>query len=252
MSARTRTATAMAFRDQRRRPLVLILLVIIPVYVITKSIAQTQATPRQIGLPGGSVVTTTMKALHGPGMAGLMVAFVAAIVGVFVMQSALLGDRRLVLAGFRPSEAVFARVAVLIAATGIVVGASAVSMALYFTPASWPRVIVALILTGLIYGAIGALAGAVLDKLAATYLILFLVMTDLGVVQSPMFHATPGRFAVLLPGYAPDRLLYAGAFSATFHAGGELLLALAWLGALAIGAYVVLRRAVGLAHRRPR
>ena len=51
--ARTRIATTMAFRDQRRRPLVLILIVVIPAYVITKSIAQTLATPRRIGLPGG-------------------------------------------------------------------------------------------------------------------------------------------------------------------------------------------------------
>ena len=34
-------------------------------------------------------------------------------------------------------------------------------------------------------------------------------------------------------------------FSATFHAGGDLLLALAWLAALAIAVYVLLRRAVG-------
>jgi hypothetical protein len=44
-----------------------------------------------------------------------------------------------------------------------------------------------------------------------------------------MFHATPGRLAFLLPGYAPDRLLYTGAFSHSFHAAGDLLLALGWL-----------------------
>ena len=50
---RARTVTAMAFGDQERRPLVLILLVIIPAYVITRSVAETLPTPRQIGLPGG-------------------------------------------------------------------------------------------------------------------------------------------------------------------------------------------------------
>jgi hypothetical protein len=245
VTSRTLTATTMAFRDQRRRPLVLILLVIIPTYVISKAVADTRATPRQIGLPGGVWVTTTMKALHGPGMAGFMVAFVAAIVGVFVMQSALQGDRRLVVAGFGPGETVLARLTVLIAATGVVVVVSALVTAVSFTPASWPTVIAALVLTGLIYAAIGALVGALLDKLPATYLILFLVMTDLGVVQSPMFHATPNRFAWLLPGYAPDRLLNAGAFSPTFHAAGDLLLAVGWLVALAFSVYLLLRRAVG-------
>lgn len=246
MSSRTATATAMAFRDQRRRPLVLILLVIVPAYIITKSIAETQATPRRIGLPGDVWVTTTMKALHGPGMAEISVAFVAALLGVFVMQSALQGDRRLVLAGFQAREAVLARLAVLVAATALVVAVSVVVTGVFFTPASWAPVIGALVLTGLMFSAIGALAGALLDKLAATYLILFLVMTDLGVVQSPMFHATPGRFAVLFPGYGPTRVMFDGGFAHDFDAGGELALALGWLIVLSIAVYVLLRRAVGV------
>jgi hypothetical protein len=244
MTTRTRTATVMAFRDQRRRPLVGILLVIVPAYVILWSVALTKPTPRTIGLPGGVWVATTMKALHGPGMAGMMVEFVAALVGVFVMQSALQGDRRLIVAGFRSGEAVLARLIVLVAGTLLAVVVSASVMAVDFTPASWLPVIAALALAGLIYAAVGALAGALLDKLPATYLILFLVMTD-SIVQSPMFHATPGRLAFLFPGYAPDRLLYAGSFSPTFHAGGELLLAVGWLVALTTAVFVVLRRAVG-------
>lgn len=244
MLPRARTATAMAFRDQGRRPLVLILLVIVPAYVITRSIAETLPTPRQVGLPGGVVVQTTMKSLHGPEMAGITIGFVVALVGVFVMQSALAGDRRLVLAGYQPGETVIARLLVLLAATVLVVGVSALVTALNFHAVSWPRLIAALAMIGLIYGAIGALAGAVLDKLAATYLILFLVITDLGVVQSPMFHTQPGSLAWLLPGYGPSRLMYEGAFSATFHAGGALALSFAWLAALAVGCYLVLRRAV--------
>ena len=249
MSAATRTATRMAFRDQLRRPLVLILVLFVPAYVIIWSVAETKRTPRTISLPGGEWVTTTMKALHGPGMAGLMVAFLAALLGVFVMHSALQGDRRLVLAGLRPRDAVLARLTVLIAATLLAVGVSAAMIALVFTPASWPPVIGALVLTALSYAAIGALIGALLDKLPATYLILFLVMTDLGVVQSPMFHATPSQYAWLLPGYPLDRLLYAGAFSPSFQAAGQLLLALGWLGALAVAVYAVLRRTVSRAGR---
>jgi hypothetical protein len=105
-------------------------------------------------------------------------------------------------------------------------------------------VIAALVLMGLTYASIGALIGALLDRLPAIYLILFLVMTDLGVVQSPMFHVTPGRLAPLLPGYAADRLLYAGAFSPGFYAAGELLLAVGWLTALSLAVYVALKRAV--------
>ncbi len=245
MLARARLATGMAFRDQGRRPLVLILLVVLPAYVITRSIAETLATPRRIGLPDGVWVTTTMKDLHGAGMGGVVIAFAAALLGVFVMQSALQGDRRLVVAGYRPGETVLARLIVLVSATGVVVAVSAVVTALNFTPKSWVPLIASMVLIGLIYAAIGALAGAVLDKLAATFLMLFLVMIDIGVVQTPMFHETPGALAWLLPSWGPSRVMYDGAFSSTFHAWGELLVGIGWLAALGIAVYVVLRRAVG-------
>jgi hypothetical protein len=244
MSSAARTATVMAFRDQRRRPLVLMLLVLVPAYVILWSVAETKPTPRAIELAGGVWVRTTMKALHGPGMAGLMVAFLAALLGVFVMRSALAGDRRLVAAGLRPRDAVLSRLVVLIGLTLVAVVVSALMLDLVLTPASWPAVVFALGLMGFLYAAIGALVGALLDRLPATYLILFLVMTDLGVVQSPMFHATPASFSWLLPGYPVDRLLFAGAFSPSFHATGALLLTLAWLAALSLAVYLALRRAV--------
>ncbi len=245
MSARALTATSMAFRDQLRRPLVLILLVLVPAYVITRSIAETLPTPRRIGLPDDVWVTTTMKQLHGAGMGGFAIAFCAAVVGVFVMQSALQGDRRLVVAGYHPGQTVIARLLVLVAATGLVVTVSAVTTALNFTPSYWPPFLTALLLLGLSYAAIGALAGAVLDKLAATYLMLFLVMVDVGVVQTPMFHETPPGGAWLLPGYGPSRVMYDGAFSGIFHAWGALVIGMGWLAVLGAAVYLVLKRAVG-------
>ena len=55
-----------------------------------------------------------------------------------------------------------------------------------------------------------------LDKLAATYLMLFLVMTDIGVVQNPMFGDGTGRVGCGLPGYGPNRVMVDGAFSTNF------------------------------------
>ncbi|MBA3808093.1 MAG: hypothetical protein H0X28_06845 [Solirubrobacterales bacterium] len=247
MLSRSQAATIMGFREQLRRPLLLILLVVVPAYVITRSIATTQATPHLIGLPGGTMIITTMKALHGAVMAGTAIAFVAGLCGVFVMQSALSGDRRLVIAGFHPGEMVLARLAVLGSDVALVLGVSLAVTALYFTPASWLQFTGAAALIGVIYGLLGALCGAVLDKLSATYLILFAVMTDLGIVQNPMFgNGTPGRWAVLMPGYGPVRVMVGGAYSPHFDAGGELLLSLAWAAALGIGVYIVLRRAVAV------
>lgn len=242
----------MGFREQRRRPLLLILLVVVPAYVVTRSIAITEPTPRRIGLPGGGTTLTTMKELHGAIMAGTAIAFVAGLCGVFVMHAALAGDRRLVLAGYRPGETVRARLLVLAADAALVVTVSLLVTALYFTPASWLPFAAAAALIGLIYAPLGALLGAVLDKLSATYLMLFIVMTDIGIVQNPMFgDGTPGRLAVLLPAYGPTRVMVDGAYSAPFHATGPLLLSLAWTGALLLAVALLLRRAVATHTRAP-
>lgn len=243
--SRTMAASAMGFRDQARRPLLLILLVIVPAYTITRSIAITLPTPREIGLPGGTEIETTMRAIHGAVMAGNAIAFVTGLCGVFVMGSALAGDRRLVIAGYRPGEIVSARLAVLGAGTALVVAVSAVVTAVSFTPESWIPFITGLALIGLMYAGVGALVGAVLDKLAATYLILFLALTDLGIVQNPMFgDGTPDGWAAVLPGYGPSRVMVDGSFSETFHAGGDLWLSLGWVAAIAVFVTVVLRRMV--------
>ena len=240
------TATAMALRDTRRRPLILILLVVVPAYVITRSIATTEATPQEIGLPGGELIGSNMRDIHGAVMGGTIIAFAAGLVGVFVMQSALQGDRRLVLAGMRPGEVITARLVVVAAGTALVVAVSAIVTAFAFEPASWVPFVAGLMLVGLIYAALGALVGAVLDKLAATYLILFAAMTDVSIVQNPMFgDGTPDGGAVVLPGYGASRLMVDGAFSTNFHAGAELILSLAWAVALGAAVMVVLSRAVG-------
>ena len=247
--ASLRGANALAFKDQLRRPLVPILLVALPGLIVPWSVALTTPEPRRLELPGGMWVTTTMKDLHGPEMAKFSVAFVAALLGVFVMRSALEGDRRLVAAGFPVTKAILARSNVLAAGVSVAAGVGASVTALRFHPVSWLPLVGALILVGVIYGALGVLAGALLDKLAATYLILFVVMSDLSVVQTPMFHATPARFAWLLPGYGPTRVMLDGAFSSSFDAAGELVLALAWAVALSVLAWLVLRHRLGGTHR---
>lgn len=232
----------MAIRDQVRRPLIPILLVVVPAFIVFWSVSITQPESRRIELAGGVWVTTTMRALHGPEMAKFTVAFVAALVGAFVMQASRQGDSRLVAAGLPARSAMLARLFVLLAATAIVVTVAALVTALRFTPFSWPPVVAALVLTGLIYGSIGILAGALLDRLATTYVILFVVMVDLSVVQTPMFHASPSRFAPLLPGYGPTQVMLEGAYSPAFHAIGEVLIAIVWAIGLAAAAWMILRR----------
>jgi len=246
MIGRTLTATRMGFREQARRPLLLILLLALPFLFISWSFAITEPTPRLITLPGGEQLLTTMKDLHGAIMVPITVGFLAGLIGLFVIQSALESDRRLVLAGYSPGEAILPRLVVLVCATLIVLAASLAVTAIDFIPASWVPFVAGNLLAGLIYGAIGALAGAMVGRLGGAYLMFFLPMMDIGVAQNPMFFdGAPERWASVLPGYGPTRVLIDGAFSQSFDATGPLVVALLWLAVLSVAVIVLLRRALG-------
>ena len=245
MNARIVVATKLGVREQARRPLLLVLLVVLPFFFITRAIARSEPTPRRIGLPGGEQILTTMRDVHGASMVTITVAFLAALCGAFVMRSARSADRRLVVAGYGPTEALVPRLLILVAATLVVLAVSLAVTALSFTPASWPAFTLGNLLVGLTYACLGALAGAALGQLGATYLVLFLAMLGTGILQNPMFgDGTPGVLALVFPDYAAGRVVIDGAFSAGSHAWGALALALAWLAALTVAVIVVLRRSL--------
>lgn len=250
---RLAVATRMGFREQVRRPLLLVLLVVVPFFFITKAISATEQLPRMIGLPAGAQVLTNMRDIHGAVMAAITVAFLAGLVGVFVMMSVHQGDRRLVVAGFRPVEVLIPRLLVLSAATALVFAVSLAVTALSFQPNGWLAFGIGNLLAGLIYAMLGSLAGAVFGSLGATYLMLFGAMLDLGIVQNPMFGTgTPAAWGALLPGYGPGRVIVDAAFADGFHAWGELALSIGWAVALAVVVLVVLGRVVAVVgHRSP-
>ena len=244
MNARVATATRLGFREQARRPLLAVLLVVLPFFFITRAIAATEPDARRIGLPGGGGdVLTTMREVHGATMVSITVAFLAGLCGAFIMRSAQAADRRLVVAGFRPIEALVPRLAVLAAATAVAVVVSLAVTALSFTPASWPAFALGNLLIGLTYACIGALAGAALGQLGATYVVLFVAMLGMGILQNPMFgDGTPSGFAYFFPDYGAARVVIDGGFSQTFHAYSALVLALGWLAGLVLAVAWRLRR----------
>lgn len=248
--SRLAVASRMGFREQVRRPLLLVLLVVVPFFFITKAISATQRLPRVIGLPAGAQVLTNMRDIHGAVMAAITVSFLAGLVGVFVMQSVRQADRRLVVAGFRPVEVLVPRLLVLSAATAFVLAVSLAVTALSFAPNGWLAFSIGNLLAGFIYAMLGALAGAVLSPLGATYLMLFGAMLDLGIVQNPMFGTgVPPAWGALLPGYGPGRIIIGAAFSDRF-AWSELALSLGWALALAVVVLIVLGRLVAVAGHR--
>lgn len=249
MAPRALTATRMGFREQRRRTLLLFLLVTVPFLFISWSFAITEPAPRRITLPGGGELLTTMRDLHGAVMVPITVGFLAGLIGLFVVRSALESDRRLVVAGFSPGEVILPRLAILGVATLIVLGVSLGVTAIDFLPEAWIAFVAGNLLAGLVYAAIGALAGAFLGPLGGAYFMFFLPMMDIGVAQNPMFFdGTPQGWATALPGYGPTRVLIDGAFSPGFHAGGALAVSLVWLAGLSLALVVLLRHS--LAARR--
>ena len=247
MSARVITATRLGFVEQARRPLLLVLLVGLPFFFITRAIAGTVPQPRVVPLPGGGEVLSNMQDVHGATMAAITVAFLAGLCGVFIMQSARDADRRLVVAGFTPMQAIAPRLVQIGAATAVVVAVSLFVTAPSFQPERWPLFVGATVLVGLTFGAIGAIAGAFLGRLGATYFMIFLPMLDLGIAQTPMFgDGAPDGWAHFLPGYGAGQVLVDAAFAPSFSAAGELALAVGWALVAGLAVAVALGRALGL------
>jgi hypothetical protein len=249
---RVLTAARLGFTEQARRPLLIVLLIITPFFFITRAIASTEKLPRRIQFPGGEWTLTTMRDIHGANMAAITVAFLAGLVGLFVMQSARQADRRLVLAGFKSWQALAPRLLVLASAVTIVVVISVAVTALSFDAHQWGAFALGTLLVGCIYGLLGALAGAAVSRLSATYLVLFGAMLDIGIVQNPMFGSgTPADWAVILPGYGPSRVILDASFSESFHAWGPLAIGLGWTLVLAVGVLTALGRMVSVDRHPP-
>lgn len=245
MSSRLVVATRLGFREQARRPLLAVLLVVLPFFFITRAIAATEPDPRRIGLPDGVDVLTNMRELHGASMVTITVAFLAGLCGAFIMRSARASDRRLIVAGFTAREAVVPRLAVLAAATILVLAVSLAVTALSFTPVSWGWFVAGNLLVGITYACLGALAGALLSQLGATYAVLFTAMLGTGIFQNPMFgDGTPHGVAFAFPDWGAARVVIDAGFGAGFHAWGALAAAICWALALALGVAAVMRRSL--------
>jgi len=247
VSGKVATATRLGFREQARRPLLLVLLVGVPFFFITRAIASTVPQPRVVPLAGGGEVLSNMQDVHGATMAAITVAFLAGLCGLFVMQSARDADRRLIVAGFSPAQAVLPRLMQIAAATTIVIVVSLAVTAASFQPEQWFPFAGATLLVGITFGAIGAIAGAALGRLGGTYFMLFLPMIDLGIAQTPMFgDGEPDGWTQLLPGYGAGRMLVDAAFAPSFGAWPELAIGAAWAAAATLAVTLALGRGLGL------
>lgn len=242
---RTLTGLRYAWKEYRRNVALWVLLVGVPLFFITLSIAVTPDDPAPVELVEGghsTISILSMTDVHGAIMVAITVAFLAGLAGLFVVLGSAEGDRRLVLAGFKPREVLASRLGVITLAAVLV---SAVSLAVTgasFQPGLWLTFAAATLVIAVTYAMIGVVVGPLVGRLGGLYLMFLLPFLDVGLAQNIMFDAAPPSWAVWMPAHGAVRVLIDGAFTPTFDETGGLILALAWLIGLTAAAAAIFHR----------
>lgn len=229
-------ATALGLRQYLRNGLFVVLLVGLPPTFITLSFLVTPDAPLSVTVPeGGATVAEPvgMVKLHGALMVPMTVAFLGGILGLFVMLSSREADRRLVASGY-PLVLLLAVRLSIISMLSFLVTLIAVGVTLIdFRPPQPGLFFATNLVSALHYAFIGAVAGTFLSAMSGTYLMFFLPMIDLGLVQNPMFpRESVAWWVKALPGYTPMEVLLDVSFSDGFDTASDLAIALAYLAAL--------------------
>jgi hypothetical protein len=222
-----------------------VLLVGLPLFFISLSIQVTPDDPAPVELiENGEVGISilSMTEVHGAIMVPITVAFLAGIAGLFVVLGSAEGDRRLVLAGFRPHEVLAARLGVIILVAVLVSGVSLVVTAASFRPEVWPTFALATLSVAITYAMIGVVIGPLAGRLGGLYLMFLLPFLDVGLAQNIMFDAAPPSWAAWMPAHGAVRVLIDGAFTPSFDESTGLLLAVTWLVSLTVAAAAVFHR----------
>lgn len=242
---RTWVGLRYAWREYRRNIVLWILLIGVPASFISLSIAVTPDDPAPVELienGQSSISILSMTDLHGAIMVAITVAFLAGLAGLFVVLGSAEGDRRLVLAGFKPSEVLASRLGVITLAAILVSAVSLAVTAASFQPEVWVTFAVATLVIAITYAMVGVVVGPLVGRLGGLYLMFLLPFLDVGLAQNIMFDAAPPTWAVWMPAHGAVRVLIDGAFTPTFDEFGGLILALIWLVGLTAAAAAVFHR----------
>lgn len=229
--SRIQTAFQTGIKEYTRTPALLGLFLFLPAYAVGLFSWVTPGDQLRITI-GGETIQATMDAVIATVMAPMSAALITGIAGLFLMRSSRGADGRLVLAGYRAREVVFARIA-LLAGVAVLSSVTAVGVLWYFhPPASLIWLAMATVLVALLYGAVGSLAGVVLDRLPGVYLLLFMPLVDLFLFQNPLATDTPSM-AILLPSHFPMDAAVTAALTGTV-AVTDLGGGMAYLGLLTV------------------
>jgi hypothetical protein len=222
-----------------------VLLVGLPLVFISLSIAVTPDDPAPVELVENGVREVSilsMTDVHGAIMVPITVAFLAGLAGLFVVLGSAEGDRRLVLAGFRPREVLVARLGVIFIAAVLVTAVPLAATAASFQPHAWLTFGLATLAVAVTYAMIGVIVGPLVGRLGGLFLMFLLPFLDVGLAQNVMFDAAPPSWAAWMPAHGAVRVLIDGAFTSGFDETAGLLLTAAWLVGITAIAAVVFKR----------
>ncbi|MBT8212483.1 MAG: ABC transporter permease [Acidimicrobiia bacterium] len=233
------------FREYRRNPAMWVLLVVLPAFFITLSfyITPDMPTPVQV-VEGGqtSIQALSMIDVHGAIMVPITVAFLAGLAGLFVVQASLEADRRLAIAGFRSREILGARLAVIGLAALLSTGVSLLVTAVDFSPRQWGWFTLANVMVAATYGMIGVITGSLFGRVGGLYVMFLVPFVDVGIAQNVMFSSQPPTWGGFLPSHGAVSLMVDSAYTSSLDETGAIVLALAWLIALAGATGVIFHR----------
>lgn len=237
--------TRMGLREASRNHVLWALLVAVPAVFIALSAVTTPGEYEVMILPeeGQQVPFRFWFPETHPGlMAPIAIGALAALVGMFTVLDARTGDRRLVLAGFRASSLLAARLIVVAMLAALAAGASLLVTWAFFDAQQWGPYILANALVALTYALVGVLIGWFFDRVGGVFLAFLVPFLDLAIEQSPMLNPEASTLAHYLPGYGASRVLYDAALTPSFDEISALMIALAWLVGLSLTVTVLLRR----------
>jgi hypothetical protein len=236
-------------RDYRRNRVLWALIVLVPAFFVAMAAAQTPTTPMSVALVEGARHVTeiiSLRHIHAAEMASVATALLAGVTGLFVVTGSVAGDRRLVLAGVRPRQVLSGHLGVIAGAAVLITVISLAVSAAFFSPQLWSEYFGADLLLALTYAMIGVLLGPLVGRLGGLYLLLLLSIVDVGYGQTVMFNPRPPSWGAFLPARGTGKLLLDGAFTSGFEQYAYLLLGLAWLGILTVGAVLTFRHQIGV------
>ena len=251
VSVRVAAVLRAGMREYRRNRVLWVLLLAVPALFIGMAIIVTVDEPGPIALvEGGRHFTASLsqRRMHAATMVPVASAFLAGLTGLFIVTGSAAGDRRLVLAGFRPREVLAGRLAVIGAATGLATTVGVAVSGFTYAPRQWVVFAGANLLIALTYAMVGVLVGPLTGRLGGLYLILLLAFIDVGLGQSIMIPGGPPAWGAFLPARGATRVMIDGAFTGGFDEVRYLLLGLAWLVVFIVATTVVFGRRTRTAH----